>query len=222
MRTVARSSFAAMRSASCFAQAVGDGGEVGVMRAHHDGHAELRRLERIVAARRNQAAADERDAGQRIDRGQFANGVEQDDLAGTERARPALRLPAPNACTQSCRTSPSRAATAPKRSGCRGARTMAELRIGWKSMRPRIKERGFFALERAAGDNEPQTGGDALSSAWLQLPRAARTSNFRLPATETQSGRQPSASRRSASVWLCASTRLRRDKQRTPKQRSMR
>ena len=41
------------------AQAVGNGGEVGVVRADDDGDRELRRLKRIVAARRNEAATDE-------------------------------------------------------------------------------------------------------------------------------------------------------------------
>ena len=66
-------------------QILGDGAEVGVVRAHDDGNAELGRLERIVPAGRNQAAADEGYGGQRVDRGQLADGVEQNDLAGVER-----------------------------------------------------------------------------------------------------------------------------------------
>ena len=44
------------------AQVFGDGAEVGVVRSHHDGHAELCRLQRIVAAGRDEASAHERHA----------------------------------------------------------------------------------------------------------------------------------------------------------------
>ena len=57
----------------------GDGAEVGIVGAHDDGHAELRRLEGVVAAGGNQAAADKGDRRKRVDRGKFADGVEQDD-----------------------------------------------------------------------------------------------------------------------------------------------
>ena len=74
------------------AQVLGDGAEVGVMRAHHDGHAELRRLERIVSAGWNEASADEGHGRQRIDRRQLADGVEQHDLPGAQQLE--SRLPA--------------------------------------------------------------------------------------------------------------------------------
>ncbi len=83
MRVEAKSSFAAMRSASVTAQAVDDGGEVGVVRSHDDGDRELCRLKRVVAARGNKAAANESHRSQRIDRSQLANRIQQDDLAGT-------------------------------------------------------------------------------------------------------------------------------------------
>ena len=68
------------------AKIVGDGAEIRVVRTHDDGHAELSRLQRVVAAGRDEAAADEGDGGERIDRSQFADGVEQDDLSGLSKA----------------------------------------------------------------------------------------------------------------------------------------
>src|ERR1022692_1764390 len=59
--------------------------EVGVVRTHYDGHAELRRLERVVAARRKEASADKRDRRDRIDRRQFPYSVEQNDLPCADR-----------------------------------------------------------------------------------------------------------------------------------------
>ena len=66
-------------------QVLGDGAEVGIVRAHHDWNAELGRLQRVVSSGGNQAAADEGYRGQRVDRGQLANRVEQNDLAWAER-----------------------------------------------------------------------------------------------------------------------------------------
>ncbi len=63
-------------------QIFGDGAEVGVVRSHHDGNPELRRFQRVVAAGRHQAAADKGHCRKRINRGQFADGVEQQNLAG--------------------------------------------------------------------------------------------------------------------------------------------
>ena len=152
------------------AQAVGNGGEVGVVRAHDDGDGELGRLEGVVAAGRNEAATDECDGGQRVNRGQFADGVEQNDLAGFER-RADAGCAADDSEGQPERLHHGRpdfsrsAATALKRSGWRGASTSDELRIGGKQAGPRFKERGFLAFERAAGDDEPQPGGHRLQLA---------------------------------------------------------
>ena len=57
-----------------------DGAEIGVVGTHDDGDAELRRLQRIVSAGGNQAPADERHRGNRVDRGQFTDRIEKDDL----------------------------------------------------------------------------------------------------------------------------------------------
>ncbi len=66
-------------------QILGDGAEVGVVGTHDDGNAKLRRFQRIVPSGGNQAAAHKGHRGQRVDRGQFADGVEQKDFAGVER-----------------------------------------------------------------------------------------------------------------------------------------
>ena len=89
-----------------FAQAVGDGGEVGVVRSHHDGHAELRRLQRIVPAGRNQAAADERDARQRVDRSQLADACRAERFRRDEARRAGLRLPLRPPAPRICPISP--------------------------------------------------------------------------------------------------------------------
>jgi hypothetical protein len=57
------------------------------VRAHDDGNGELGRLKRVVAARRNEAATDKGNAGERVNRSQLADGVEKDDFTGPERAR---------------------------------------------------------------------------------------------------------------------------------------
>ncbi len=64
-------------------QVFGDGAEVGVVGAHDDGDAELCRLKRIVSSGGDQAAAHKGHRGERVDRGQLADGVEQNDLAWT-------------------------------------------------------------------------------------------------------------------------------------------
>ena len=79
-----------MRNASCARRLSVIAHEVRVVRAHHNGHAELRRLQRIVPARRNQAAADKSHAGQRIHRRQFADRVQQHNLAGSQRLQRAF------------------------------------------------------------------------------------------------------------------------------------
>jgi len=100
----------------------GNGAKICVVWTHYDGYAKLRRLKRIVA-RPIQAAANEGYSGQRINRSQLADGVEQDDFAGSERTwrrGPPFGAPGPRqpAFFQQCNT-------APNRSGWRGASTMA-------------------------------------------------------------------------------------------------
>ncbi len=108
-------------------QVLSNGAEVRVVRSHHDGHAKLRRLQRVVSARRNKAAAHKRDRGKRVDRGQLADGVEKNNLAGSQLVRSSLP-PAnanPDRRTQGMPDRSSSAATAANRSGCRGASTIA-------------------------------------------------------------------------------------------------
>ena len=50
--------------------------------AHHDGDAMLRRLNNIVSAARHQASADKRNVGQRIQRRQLPNCIQQQNSAG--------------------------------------------------------------------------------------------------------------------------------------------
>ena len=53
-----------------------------------------------------------------------------------------------------------------------GRKDHGELRIGCEQARPGFKQRGFFAFERAAGDDEAQTGGQRSSAdVWLRPPR---------------------------------------------------
>jgi len=66
------------------AQIFRDGAKVGVVRPHHDRHAELRRFQRIVSARVRNAAADKRHRGEGIYRSQLSDRVEQNDLAGAQ------------------------------------------------------------------------------------------------------------------------------------------
>jgi len=127
---------------------------------HHDGNAELSRLERVVTASGNEAAADEGHRGQRVDRGQFADGVEQDDLTGAKGFKRASGLRVPIRAPE-----PWNAGFVEQRSHCAKALWMADgedhgqFRIGFEQARPGFKECGFFAFERAAGDNEAQIGG---------------------------------------------------------------
>ena len=93
-----------------------------------------------------------------------------------------------------------RTATAAKRSGCRGARTMAKV---WALLRARCGHASSSAASspsrRAAGDNDSQTraGASAFSRRVASASFAARTSNLRLPETLTRSAWQPSSIRRS-------------------------
>ncbi len=198
------------------AQAVGDGGEVGVVRPHHDRHAELRRLQRIVAARRNQAAADEGHAGQRVDRRQFADRVEQDNLRRAAASSARLRRSNPTAASRLCPTS--RAAQRPRQIAQDGA-GQGPSRVA--DRRPASLGHASSSAASSPSSVLPATTNrkpppDAFKSRVASASCAARTSNLRLPATETRSGAQPSASSRSASVSLCASTRLRPTQQRPP------
>ena len=144
------------------AEAVGNRGEVGVVRAHDDGDRKLGRLERVVATGGNEAATNESNTGQRVDRSQFADGVEKDDFAGTERARCV-----PRSCWLACPAG----TLAPKSAGFiekgrDGAETLRmtrrkdedKLRISGKKAWPRFNQSGFLALERAARNDDSQTG----------------------------------------------------------------
>ena len=172
------------------------------MRTHHDGHAELRRLQRIVAAGRNQAAADKGHRGQRIDRSQvrrWCRAGRSGPAASGWIAPVGLRFPirAPD---------PRDARLLEQRRHCRKALRMARRQhhrqsgIGCEQLRPRFEQRSLFALQRAAGHNKAQPAAIVFSSRVASASCAARTSNFRLPATVTRSGSQPIAISRSASV----------------------
>ena len=77
---------------------------------------------------------------------------------------------------------------------------MTRLRIGCKQAWPCFEQGRFFPVERASRDDEAQTRRPSLQNSRVASAScAARTSNFRFPATVTYSGRQPRAPRRSAS-----------------------
>ena len=166
MRTEARSSLRSDAQRVVVAQAVSNRGEVGVVRAHDDGDCELGRLEGIVATRGNEAAADKRNRGQRVNRSEFADGVEQNDLAGPERA--SCRAASRRLSRPVGTPGPKSAGFIKKRGD--GAETLGmarrededKPRIGGNEPWPCLNERGFFALKRAAGNDESQTGGHRL------------------------------------------------------------
>ena len=163
--SAASSSFAAMRNRIVRAQALGDRGEIGVMRAHHNRHAELRRLKRIVSARRNQAAAHERHAGQRIHRRQFADACPAARFPRAATAICRLRLPLRPPDPPSSPTSREAPRPRANRSGWRGARTITSCGFGSEELRPRVKQCRFLTLERAARNNEPQPAARRLQHA---------------------------------------------------------
>ncbi len=110
----------------------------------------------------------------------------------------------------------SSAATAANRSGCRGARTIANFGSAASS-------RGHASTSAASSPSSvlPATtrrnpASFVFNCRVASASSAARTSNFRFPATATRSGAQPSAIRRSASISLCASTAAQPPQQRLP------
>ena len=137
-------------------QVLSDSPEVGVMWSHHNWHAKLRRLQRIVSTCGNDAAADKRHSGQRVNRGQLADGVEQYDLAWAERLR-RIRLSflPPIGPSHPGRTGPFN-----QRSDCLEPLRMPrrkhqrKLRIHVQQPWPRLQQRSFFALQSAAGHDE--------------------------------------------------------------------
>src|SRR5438270_6880742 len=73
-----------------FAKLLNDVAKVFRKGANHDRFGKLRRLKDVVAAARHQTAADKGDAGQAVERSQFADAVEQ-------KYRARERLPGPSA-----------------------------------------------------------------------------------------------------------------------------
>ena len=136
-------------------QVLRDGPEVEVAGPHHNGHAELRRLQGVVSAGGNQAAADKGDRGQRVDRRQLADGVEEHDLTWAEWLHRAGRLGTPIGALD-----PGDGGALKERSDCgeplwmAGSQHQDELRIGLEKAWPGCKKRGFFPIERTAGNNE--------------------------------------------------------------------
>ena len=132
---------------------VGDGAEVGVVRAHDDGHGKLRGLEGVVATGGDKAPADESYRRKRIDRGKLADGVEKDDLACGERLQCVGRQRPPIGSLD-----PGNAGAIKQcRDGGESLRMArgedeSKLRVGFEQARPGFEQRGLFALERAAGD----------------------------------------------------------------------
>ena len=157
--------------------------------ANHDRHAVLRRFDDIVSAARNQASAHECHVGQRIERREFANGVDQKNAAGDGIAAPRGTPPETNAelLQQSCTTSL-------KRSGRRGARIITAR--GWlaSTFSKARNSSLFFAFHRAAADQNWPGAGLLKARAQTGDNRrrvGALTSNFRLPLTCTRSAGAP-------------------------------
>ena len=142
----------------------------------------------------NKAAADKGDRGQGIDRCQFADGVEQNDLAGLERLDGRIRaadFPV-RALTHGSRISQ---ATRRRRQTARDGAARAPGRACGSA----CKHRGQASSSAASSPSSvlPATRkrrpGRGLNSRVASASCAARTSNFRLPATVTRSGTQPIA-----------------------------
>ena len=94
--------------------------EIAHVRAHEHRLAAHRGLQHVVPADRHEAAADEDDLGERVEGGQLAHGVEDDDRAGSRRAAGggcAGPRPRPRSRISS--------STSPARSGWRGASSRA-------------------------------------------------------------------------------------------------
>jgi hypothetical protein len=175
------------------------------VRAHHNGNAKLRRLQRIMSAGRNQAAAHKRHRSQRIHRGQLADGVEQHNWPGPDRncVRPPTANAIPTASPTPSRTfQPRQTLRMPRRQHHHSSDRLQQ-------PRPRLQAARLLPPPACC---PPPPG--ATRPAALQQPR--RLGLFRRRAhvelqisgdRDTRSGRQPMAFSRSASNSLCASTR---------------
>ena len=191
---------------------LGDLREVLHVRAEDDRLAEHRRLEDVVAAVIDEAAADEHDGRHLIELRQLADRVEHDDVGarlGVDRqlgaargdeagvAREALDLAEPlglarredrqraaAACALHARTRAAR--PPPRRASCCRRRSPA----GSASMRKNRSTRSRGLPCRRAG-----------------APAASSESNFRLPVTVTRAGSAPRSMRRRADSSLCMQKR---------------
>ena len=110
-------------------------------------------------------------------------------------------------------------ATALKRSGWRGAMTGSELRGTVRASSGQACSRAASSPSRVLpAMKKRKSGARERSKRVASASWTARTSNLRLPGrTVTRSGTQPRSRRRTASVSVCARTRLRRLVVSTPK-----
>jgi hypothetical protein len=137
-------------------QVAGNSAEVGVVRTHDDGNAKLCRFQRIVSTGGNQTATDEGHGGQRVDRGQFADRIEEDDFARMEWARRAIPLSEP-----SCAFDPRGSGVLQQHRHCGkplwvpGREHHGQTRFRFEQPGPGFEKRGFLTFQRTAGDNQP-------------------------------------------------------------------
>jgi hypothetical protein len=133
----------------------------------------------------------------RIDRSQFADRVQQNNLAGSERFRTRAAWDFQSDRLTQERRRFSSAATALEALRMPGRENHYQPRIGFKQERPGFKMSAASSPSRCFRPQSAQTRRQLFNRRVASASTAARTSNFRLPATDSAAAnsRLPSAAR---------------------------